>query len=107
MARKSGQNVSASIRAYREKNGDVGPKAIAEGLAKDGLKVTPAYVSTVLSNDRKKTGKRRRRKGAKAGGRPAGNASFESLVQAKRLADEMGGVEKARRALDALAKILG
>lgn len=107
MAKKSGgQNVSAAIRAYYAKNSDAGPKEIAEGLAKDGLKVTSGYVSTVLSNDRRKSGKPGRRKGKKRGPR-SGGAAFADLVQAKRLADQMGGVEPARKALTALAKILG
>jgi hypothetical protein len=100
MARKGGQNRSAAIRAYKEKNPDARPKAIAEGLAKDGIKVSAGYVSTVLSNERRKGGKRRKKRG---GGRSGG---YADLVQAKRLADAMGGIDKARSALNALARIL-
>lgn len=99
MARKSGgQNRSAAIRAYKEKNPDAKPKAVAEGLAKEGVKVSAGYVSTVLSNQRRKGGKRRKKRG--------GSAGYADLVQAKRLADAMGGVDKARAALSALSKIL-
>jgi hypothetical protein len=115
MAKKAaaGPNKSKAIRDYKSKNDGAGPKEIAEALGKDGVKVTPAFVSTVLSNDRRKAGKpgrRRRRGGRRAVGRPAGGmggSSFDRLVQAKRLADQMGGVDKARAALDALARILG
>jgi hypothetical protein len=100
MARKGGQNRSAAIRAYKEKNPDARPKAISEGLAKEGVKVSAGYVSTVLSNERRKGGKRRKKR---VGGRSSG---YADLVQAKRLADAMGGIEKARSALSALAKIL-
>jgi hypothetical protein len=99
MARKGGQNRSAAIRAFKEKNPDARPKAIAEGLAKDGVKVSAGYVSTVLSNERRKGGKRRKRRGG-------GGRAYADLVQAKRLADAMGGIDKARSALSALAKIL-
>jgi hypothetical protein len=100
MARKSGgQNRSAAIRAYRDKNPDAKPKAVSEGLAKEGVKVSPGYVSTVLSNQRRKGGKRRKKRGGAGSG-------YADLVQAKRLADAMGGVEKARAALNALSKIL-
>jgi hypothetical protein len=107
MARKSaaGPNKSAAIRAYKDSHASAGPKEITEALGKDGVKVTPAFVSTVLSNDRRKG-----RKGRGKGGRPRGSSSanaFADLVQAKKLADQMGGVEKARAALNALAKILG
>jgi hypothetical protein len=33
-------------------------------------------------------------------------SSYASLIQAKKLADALGGVEQARAALDVLAKIL-
>jgi hypothetical protein len=101
MARKRGQNRSEAIRAYKEKNSTAKPKAIAEGLAKEGVKVSPGYVSTVLSNERRKSGKRRKKKG---GGRTG--KVYDDLVQAKRLSDAMGGIDKARSALNALAKIL-
>jgi hypothetical protein len=103
MARKRGQNSSAAIRAYKGKNPDARPKAVAEGLAKEGVKVTPGYVSTVLSNERRKSGKKGKKKKKKGGG--AGRA-YADLVQAKRLSDAMGGIDKARSALNALAKIL-
>jgi hypothetical protein len=96
--RGSGQNRSAAIRAYKDKNPDARPKAIAEGLAKDGVKVTAGYVSTVLSNERRKGGKRRKKR--------AGAKAYADLVQAKRLSDAMGGIDKARAALNVLAKIL-
>jgi hypothetical protein len=106
MARKSGgPNKSAAIRAYKSSHQDAGPKDIAEGLSKDGVKVTPAFVSTVLSNDKRKTRRGRRR--GRRGGRGARAGRFADLVQAKRLADQMGGIDKARAALEALAKILG
>jgi len=109
MAKKSGgPNKSVAIREYKAANGDAGPKAIAEALSKDGIKVTPAFVSTVLSNDKRRTGKgRRRRGGRRGGGRPSGNKALASLIQAKKLAEQMGGIEPARRALNALAKLLG
>src|SRR6185295_969447 len=109
MARKSsaGPNKSAAIRAYKDAHASAGPKEIAEGLSKDGIKVTPAFVSTVLSNDRRKGRKGRKKvaSGRRVGNRTSG--AFFNLIQAKKLADQMGGVEKAQAALDALAKILG
>jgi hypothetical protein len=104
-----GPNKSEAIRAYKEANAEAGPKEIAAALAKDGLKVTPAFISTVLSNDRRKARKGRRKGGRKPGRQAGGGGgdALQALVQAKRLADQMGGVAKARLALDALARILG
>jgi hypothetical protein len=102
-----GPNKSDAIRKYREHNSDAGPKDISAALAKDGIKVTPGFVSTVLSNDRRKAGTGRRKKGGKRPGSKPGRDPLATLMQAKRLADQMGGVGKARAALDALARILG
>jgi hypothetical protein len=107
MAKKAGgPSKSKTIRDYKEANPDAGPKAIAEALGKQGTKVTAGFVSTVLSNARRKA--RKGRRGRPRGGRPAvaRRASFDQLVQAKELVVTMGGVDKARQALDALAKLL-
>jgi hypothetical protein len=101
-----GPNKSEAIRKYKEANSDAGPKEIAAGLAKEGVKVTPAFISTVLSNDRRRARKGRRKGGRRPGPKP-GRDPLQTLVQAKRLADKMGGVSEARAALDALARILG
>ena len=106
MARRSGGiNKSKAIRDYKEKHGDVGPKAIAEGLASDGIKVTPQFVSTVLSNAKRKSGKKRRGRPPARRAAAAGNGSLAQLLQAKRLAEQMGGVNAARQALDVLARL--
>lgn len=107
MAKKSTSGTkSAAIRNYKAEHQDAKPKDIAEALNKAGEKVTPAFVSTVLSND-KKRGKKKRGKPGRKPGSVVAASQFESLVQAKKLADQMGGVHKAKAALDALAKILG
>ena len=106
MARKAGgPSKSEAIRNYKAAHADAGPKAIAEALTKDGTKVSAQFVSTVLSNARKKAGKGRR---GRRGGRraAAGSASLKQLVLAKKLAEKMGGVAEARQALNLLAKLL-
>jgi len=106
MARKAGgPNKSQAIRAYKSTHKRSKPKEISAALAKEGVNVTPAFVSTVLSTARRKKGKSGRRSGAKAAG--GSSSPYSHLIQARKLADQMGGVEKARAALDALAKILG
>lgn len=108
MAKKSTSGTkSAAIRNYKTNNPTAKPKAIAEALSKPGNEVSAAFVSTVLSNERR--GKKRKGGKGGRGGRKAGGAmgGLESLVQAKKLADQVGGVDKAKAALDALAKILG
>ncbi|MFO1065769.1 MAG: hypothetical protein U0892_18055 [Pirellulales bacterium] len=124
MARKAkGNGVSKSqlIRDARSAKPDAGPSEIAAIIKSEhGVEVSPAMVSTVLSQDKsrggKPAGKRGRpKKGAaatKSAGRPAAkkpqaDLSLDALVKIKKMAEEVGGIEQAKAALDALAKILG
>ena len=105
MAKKRrGPNLSAEIRKYVEANPTAKPKAISEALAAQGIKVSPTYVSTILSNARRKAGKLKRR-GRRGRGAVQGDV-LANLVLAKKLSDKMGGIDQARAALDTLAKIL-
>jgi hypothetical protein len=116
MAKKAaaGPSKSEAIRNYKNENPNAGPTEIATALTKDGTRVTPQFVSTVLSNAKRKGGKRGRRRMARRG-RPAAaratstgndnNDLLQNLVQAKKLADRLGGIDKAREALDVLAKL--
>jgi hypothetical protein len=113
MAKKSkgGQNKSQLIREYKAANPAAAPKEVAEALTKTGLSVSAQFVSTVLSNAKKKggkVGKRGRKPGLKtaaASGAPSSN--IEQLIKAKKLVDQLGGVDAARTAINALAQLLG
>ena len=127
MAKKSGVNKSQAIRDYKSANPNAGPTEIAAGLAEQGLTVTTALVSNVLTTSKKKVKKRLgrppktttadaatpKRKGRpkKKGGRPSMASSngaepnLDALIAAKKLVDEMGSVSQAKAALDALAKL--
>ncbi|HRF01909.1 MAG TPA: hypothetical protein PLI18_15420 [Pirellulaceae bacterium] len=124
MARtKSTDSKSALIRAYRAAHPNAKPRAIAEALSKKGLEITPAYVSVILSLDRKKAGEPRRRRGAagrpamsteSAARRPVGRPrivrtepTLVALASAKNLLDVAGSVASARRAIDAFAQLIG
>ena len=123
-------NKSAAIRDYKKAHPRAKPTAISEGLKAEGLDVSPTLVSNVLFQMKnKKPGKRGRSaqsaapvatgtkrrgrppKGTKRPGRTPKAATnghepgLSELLAAKKLADEMGGVDKAKAALDALAKL--
>lgn len=113
-AAEGGINVSAAIREYRNTHRKAKPKAIAQGLADEkGITVSPAYVSTILSTDRRK---KKGKAGAgsdpttagRRGRRPASDR-FDDIVNelqtAKQLVEKLGGIDKARAALAALAKL--
>lgn len=106
---KGGPNKSLEIRNYKEANPTASPKEIADALGKQGVSVSAQFVSTVLSNARKKGGKIGKR-GPKPGRKAAmasGGGGYENLIKAKKLIEQMGGVEQARSAINALAQILG
>lgn len=108
---KGGPNKSLEIRNYKEANPTASPKEIAEALNKSGVSVSAQFVSTVLSNAKKKGGKigKRGRKPGRKPGAAAGSTGggVEQLIKAKKMADALGGVENARAALNALAQLLG
>lgn len=110
MARKakaSGPNKSLEIRNYKDANPTAAPKEIVEALAKSGVEVTAQFVSTILSNAKRKggvVGARGRKPGRPAAAAPTGG--IQQLIQAKKLIDQMGGIEAAKAAVNALAQIL-
>jgi hypothetical protein len=110
-SRKGGPTKSQLIRDYMEANPNDGPQAVAAALkSAHGLSVTPQFVSTVKSNAKRKKGKRGRKPGrpaAAASGNGGGaKLSMDVLMAAKRFAQQLGGVGKAKAAVDTLAKLL-
>ncbi len=101
----AGVNKAQAIRDYSAKNPEAGPSAIAEALNDThGWEISAQYVSTIKSSDRRRVGTTGKR------GRPAGSTkelSVQKLKKAKQLAEEMGGLQQARAALDALADLIG
>jgi hypothetical protein len=104
-------NKSQAIRDYCEANPTVGPKETAAALTKQGIKVSTAFVSTIKTKAKKnktQTPKRRGRprKNAASSAKPASDKiALSSLLAAKKMAEQLGGVEKAQAALAALAKL--
>jgi len=114
--KKSQVNKSAAIREYAAANPSAKPREIAEALAAQGISVTSHIVSQVLYNAKKKGNGSRPRKKAlrraasvtKAAGRRgqhAADGAVEMLFEAKRLADLVGGIDRAKQLLDQLARL--
>jgi hypothetical protein len=119
MAKKKagGVNKSQAIRNHQKANPKHKPKQIAAELGKKGIKVSPQFVSTVLSTSKKKKTIRKpgRPKGSVSArrSRPAGRprkashqVSIDSLFKVKEIVSEMGGIEDARMALTALEELM-
>ena len=106
MARRKGgrsnQNKSQAIRQYKTDSPDAKPKEIADVLAKKGFDVTPQYVSTILSNERRKHGI------TNGGMAMLGSSRFsvDDMYLAKQLVGNTGSVKAAKQAIDCYSKLL-
>ena len=120
MAKKSGgPNKSQAIRDYYAANPNAKPKEISAELKKAGVDVTPAFISTIRSTSmgkKKKTTKTSTAKAApakvaskKATPAPAAKSgvsvSIESLLKAKSMVKELGGIDNAIATLSALKRL--
>ena len=97
MARFKRGAKSAAIREYLAANPGAMPKEVVAALKNKGLKVSAQMVSVLKG--KAKTGGRRQ-------GRAAGNLNVESLLQAKKFVEQLGGIAKAQEALAVLAKLV-
>ena len=102
--KKAGVNKSQAIRDHLEEQPDDGPKAVVAALGKKKIEVTEGLVNNVkyaLSGKKK----RRKKKAATTQPTVSDKISISTLVQAKKMADQLGGIEKAKTALAALTKL--
>ena len=93
---------SSKAQAIRDEFASQGPKArpkdVIAVLKSKGVSVSSAQVSNIKATLAK------HKRGRKSHG-SNGTLSLESLVEAKKLADRLGGIEAARYAIEALAKL--
>jgi hypothetical protein len=95
-------NKSQAIRAYLKAHRGAKPLAVVEALKAQGIDVSAQTVSTVKFNMKQKKGKgRKRAAGAEA---PANGEtiSLSALLEAKKLVNKVGSLEKVKTALKAL-----
>ncbi|MEX2121635.1 MAG: hypothetical protein WD847_18755 [Pirellulales bacterium] len=124
MAKAVHGSKSTAVRAYFSKNpGASVPEALA-GLKAQGITTSVALVSKIkYSGNRKASNgrrgrrksvelnapapKKRRKKSVRRGAAAASSdrVSLSELIGAKELAEQLGGVDKAREALAALARL--
>jgi hypothetical protein len=106
-------NKSEAIRQYYKDHPRAKPREVVDGLKAQGIPVSATTVSTVRYMMKKRRGKGRRagataaaagRRGRAANGRS--DKLLESLIDAKKLADRLGGIERARTALKMLERLV-
>ena len=99
---KKGVSKSAAIRNYKNQHPTSKPKEIAAELNRSGFKITPQYVSTILSGARKASRKGVRKQQPVV----ARHSSFERLLAAKQLVTSVGSVEAAQEAIAQYGKLM-
>lgn len=100
-----GPNKSQAIRDYFAKNRNAKPMEVIEALVKQGIEVSHALVGNVKYGRGKKTVKAKK-KTSRVGRPPGADLTAADLLEAKRLADQLGGISKARQALETLEKLV-
>jgi hypothetical protein len=105
MAKRRGDvNKSEKIREYYGQHKRAKPAEVVAALGEQGISVT----SQLVSNTRSRMGvrrKKRRKATNRRVGRPRAANSYQALFEAKAFVAKAGSVDKARAALDALAKL--
>jgi|SRR5579872_962685 len=94
------------VRNYLAEHPDASPKMVVEGLKERGIKVKITLVNGIKYKTAK-PGKRRRAAAVRIAARKTHSfgSAFEQLIEVKRLADSLGGIENVRHALDMLEQL--
>lgn len=101
MARFKRGAKAQAIREAIERTPEAKAQEIVAAVKEQGLKVTPQMVYSLKTRAAAGPKKKRGRRNATSNG----TLSIDTLILAKKLADQLGGVEKAKEAMDALAKL--
>jgi hypothetical protein len=106
-----GPNKSKAIRNYLAAHKGAGPTEVAAALKKEGIDVTPAFVSNIKSKSKLIRSTRKVKRGRPVGSGGGGVSRVESismsaLLEAKKLAEQVGGIDKAAEAVAALKRLL-
>lgn len=95
-------NKSQAIRDALAKDPNVFPNELSATLIASGIKATPAFVSMIKFNMKAKKRKGKQNRDNQANG----FVDATALVEAKKLVDRLGSIEKAKSLLGTLKKLL-
>lgn len=108
MSKSTKVNKSLAIREYLNENPGAKPQKIVTDLnrkfARKGVTFTPAFVSTIKTQTKRKSSKTSSR-GRKTS-RVTPSVQMDALMAARKFAASCGGIEAARQALSSFAKVV-
>ncbi len=94
--KKRGFNKSRAIREYRDSHPEAKPTEIADHFIAKGYDISSQYVSTILSNAKRKEG---------FGDFGNMNLSAEDLMLVKQLVARLGGANTVKKAVDLYSQL--
>jgi hypothetical protein len=105
MAKKEKVNKSKAVRDFMAANPAAAPKEVSETLTKQGIKVSPNYVSTVKGKSAARKGKRQRRHKAAEVASVKTGIGVPEIKAAFMLLKQCGGMKGVKEALAAAQEI--
>jgi arginine repressor len=105
MAKKSPVNKAQAVRDYLKAHPGTANKEIAEALKKQGIKISANHISNIKSKMAVSKGKRKRRSKAATAMSTKSGVGVHEIKAAFVLLKQCGGIENAKKALDAAREI--
>ena len=96
---------SQAIRDYLAQSPGASSKEVVAGLQAKGIEVKETLVNSIKYGKRSKALSRKRIVSRGRPGRATGTLTSDDLLEAKRLADQLGGIKQARQALETLERL--
>ena len=97
---------SQAVREYLSQNPDASPRQVVSALAAQGIDVKETLVGSIKYGKRAKTAGRKKGPGRAKPSRANGTLTSDDLLEAKRLAERLGGIEQVRAALETLEQLI-
>lgn len=97
-------NKTQAVLQFMKSHPSAGPKEVSETLGKEGIDVSPAYVSGIKAKAKVGKGKATGKSKSTA---VSASVSLEALVAAQKLAQKLGSITAATQALAALSQLTG
>ena len=105
MAKKPAVNKSQTVREYLKIHPGIANKEVVEALSKQGIKISANHVSNIKSKMAVSKGKRKRRSKAATAMSTKSGVDILEIKAAFVLLKQCGGIESAKKALEAAREI--